>query len=101
MKQSRRKEIGRFGWDSKLRRRGEGVDMDWKRVGGALNPDLHSNSVGGSNQGRLPHISYTGQGHHQPTFKRQRKKIFLETQKMTAQLGGFGSPAMVEGGNIE
>ena len=50
-------------------KREEGVDMDWKRVGGALNPDLRSNSVGGSNQGRLPHISYTGQGHQQPTFK--------------------------------
>ena len=75
--------------------------MDWKRVGGALNPDLHSNSVGGSNQRRLPHISYTGQGHHQPTFNRQRKKVFLETQKTTAQLDGFVSPATVEGSKIE
>ena len=70
-------------WDSKLSS-SLLVDMDWEVGLLTLTRTViqwevltRGDSVGGSNQGRLPHISYTAQG-HQPTFgiNLQRKKIF-------------------------
>ena len=70
-------------WDSKLSS-SLLVDMDWEVGLLTLTRTViqwevltRGDSVGGSNQGRLPHISYTAQG-HQPTFgiNHQRKKIF-------------------------
>ena len=58
LKQSRRKEIGRFGRDSKL-------NEGWIWIGSGSKVGLLTltrNSVGGSNQGRLPHISSTSPG---------------------------------------